>query len=207
MIRDEISFCKLLDSTAQLSIERSALSALDVPQGFDRDDLGIEKRASGRTIPGDIALRLSRDDPSRLFYDITVVNCMTPQALAAANGTTPTDGFLSVLCTAFNNKIAKHEADVLRVGGRFVSLVVSTFGAWYPDSLRELRKIATYVSTRRGNSESESWRLLLAKVGCAMARGNALVLRSARQALSLALDEAAERHDGFDEGVIFDRDF
>lgn len=65
-----------------------------------------------------------------------------------------------------------------------------------------------YASTRRGNSKSDSWRLLLAKVGCAMARGNALVLRSARQALSLAVDGAAEGRDDFIEGrLIPDHDF
>ena len=190
-----------------MGIEQSAPPALDDPQSLDRDGLGTEQRASGRTIPVDIALRLSRDEPSRSFYDITVVNCLTPQALAVADGTSPTEGFQSVLRTAFNKMIAKHEADVLRVRGRFVPLIFSTTGSWYPDSLRELRKIATYVSTRRGNSESESWRLLLAKIGCELARGNALVLRSAKQALSLAVDGAAERQDGFVEGgLIPDRD-
>ena len=98
MIRDQICFCKLLDGAAQLGIEQTTLPALDDPQSLDRDDLGTEQRASCRTIPGDIALRLSRDDPSRSFYDITVVNCLTAQALAAANGTSLTEGF-NLFCT------------------------------------------------------------------------------------------------------------
>ena len=113
LIRYQIfSFCKLLDGGAQLGIEQSAPPALDDLQSLDRDGLGTEQRASGRTIPVDIALRLSRDEPSRSFYDITVVNCLTPQALAVADGTSSTEGFQSVLRTAFNKMIAKHEADM-----------------------------------------------------------------------------------------------
>ena len=139
------------------------------------------------------SLRLSRDDASRTFYDVTVVNTLTAQAIfTAEKAATPMEGFLSVLRAAFDRKVAKHRADVSLIGGRFVPLVVSTTGVWYPDSLWELRKIATYVSTRRGNSDSDSWKLHFAKVGCAMARGNELVLASARRALTAATEGVDE---------------
>ena len=194
MIRDEIfSFCKCLDDIAEHGIEHMELAAPDDLSQFNGGDPATEQHASGRTIPGDISLRLSRDDASRTFYDVTVVNTLTAQAIfTAEKAATPTEGFLLVLRAAFDRKVAKHGADVSCIGGRFVPFVVSTTGVWYPDSLRELRKIATYVSTLRGNSDSDSWKLLLAKVGCAMARGNELVLASARRALTAAAEGVDE---------------
>ena len=58
-------------------------------------------------------------------------------------------------------------------------LDVSTTGVWHPDSLMQLQELSRYASARNGSSESESWKALLAKLGCALTRGNTLVLKTA----------------------------
>ena len=56
--------------------------------------------------------------------------------------------------------------------------------------------------------DSDSWKLLLAKLGCAMARGNELALASARRALTAAADGVDEwQGDLASGGFIPARDF
>ena len=88
-----------------------------------------------------------------------------------------------LISTYFNRKIVKHSADVSRAGGRFVPLVVSTTGVWHQSSLTELRKLVKYASTRRGESEPEAWKSVLARLGCSLAKGNEFVLKTTRLAL------------------------
>ena len=122
-----------------------------------------------------------RDSDARTFYDITVVNTLTNQANANMNlATALSEGVVSVLNEAYRRKVDKHGADVARTGGRFVPLVVNTTGVWHPDSLTRLRELSRYALARNGSSESESWKALLTRLGCALARGNTLVLKTAR---------------------------
>ena len=72
-------------------------------------------------------------------------------------------------------------------------------GVWHPDSLRRLRELSGYAAARRGRTETEGWKTLLVRLGCALARGNALILKAARNAMHL---ETAEEQ-SFDNGGTF----
>ena len=85
-------------------------------------------------------------------------------------------------------KVAKHEAGVTRVGGRFVPLVVSTTGVWNGDSLRELRPLSRIVAARTGRLEEEHWKEVLAELSCSLARGNGQILAAVRHYVTHASD-------------------
>lgn len=181
LIRDELfALCVVLDRKCEtchhFNVSETSVDEGDLPQ--------LEQRATGRSIPGDIALRLTRDTGEKTFYDITVVNALTDQAIATITESDNLEmGFQSVLNEAFKRKVLKHGADVSKSGGRFVPLVVSTTGVWHQESLRELRKLAEFAATRQGKSDSVAWKLLLSRLGCSLARGNEFVLKTTRAAL------------------------
>ena len=122
----------------------------------------------------------------------------------------PSQGLQNWLDSAYRRKSEKHAACVSEFGGRFVPLVVSSTGAWHADSLRELRKLSNYASARKGIPESDGWKSLLAKVGCALARGNALIISSARSLLRPVTAEGSVE-DGNESGcrdyIKFDHHF
>ena len=165
-----------------------------------------EQRATDTTVPGDIVVQLSRDSPSKTFYDVTVVNCLTERAVEETNKKSDYEfGIESLLEESFQKKKNKHESDVVRAGGRFVPLVLSSTGVWHGESLRELRSLAKYVSVRRGITENESWKLLLVELNCSLARGNTIVLTDARNKFKIgAADDEETESAG---GVWPDRDF
>ena len=189
LIRDELfAVCLVLDRGCELQQETGATSSAAISLS-NMEAPKIEQRASARTVPGDIAVRLTRDANARTFYDITVVNTLTAAAeVSIGQAANPTKRLISFLGVAHRKKIEKHGADVARVGGQFFPLVVSTTGVWHPDSLTRLRELARYASTRQGISESESWKALLARLGCALAKGNELVLRAARRQMQPGAD-------------------
>ena len=84
---------------------------------------------------------------------------------------------MAVLEEAYNKKLSKHAANVTTIGGQFYPLVLSVTGVWHPYSLRRLRKLSGSAAARRGRTETEGWKTLLARLGCALARGNALILK------------------------------
>lgn len=67
-------------------------------------------------------------------------------------------GIQLFLDEAYRRKRAKHEADVRSIGGSFVPLVVSATGVWHGDSLKKLRELCRYSSSRAGISEEEGWK-------------------------------------------------
>ena len=73
--------------------------------------------------------------------------------------------------------------------GRVVALAVSATWLWHGDSLKELRLLSRYTSSRAGISENEGWKTLLAEVGSALARGNSVILNAARNSFTSTLDE------------------
>ena len=154
-------------------------------------------RASGRTVPGDIVVRFSRELPTRSFYNITVVKSLTDQAVfQASSDLGPVQGFKKVLNGAYSKKVNKHGADVESVGGRFVPLVVTTTGVWHPEFLRELRAFFRYASIRQGEPEEVSWKQLLARLGCALEKGNEAVLNAARSAFHAGAGQDREEGEG-----------
>ena len=182
LIRDELfSTCVVLDRNCETSYH---FSYEGDPNDAEADLPRLEQHATGRSIPGDIALRLQRDSGVRTFYDITVINSLTDTAISTINeNANLEEGLQKVLNGAFNKKVLKHGADVSKAGGRFVPLVVSVTGVWHQESLRELHKLAEFAATRQGKSETEAWKLLLARLGCSLAKGNECVLKSTRNAL------------------------
>ena len=181
LIRDELfALCQTLDRDSE--VKQSSMHS--ITEQLSLNDPQTEQRASGRTIPGDITVRLTRDAEARTFYDITVINTLTGQAVATAlQRPDPESGTLAVLEEAYHKKLSKHAAEVTRIGGQFYPLVLSVTGVWHPDWLRRLRELSGYAAARRGRTETEGWKTLLARIGCALARGNALILKAARSAM------------------------
>ena len=58
-------------------------------------------------------------------------------------------------------KDAKHDANVARVGGCFIPLVVETLGVWTQFALEELRKIAARTTLNSGLSASTAAKHLI----------------------------------------------
>ena len=195
LLRDAIfKQCTVLDGNAEIrdfnfvSTENSV-----APQEGTTDEILIEQRATERTIPGDIVVKLTTDAPSTTFYDITVVNCLTQRSLAVPSNTDgPEQALERLLEDAHKRKVNKHAHDVTEFGGRFVPLVVSSTGVWHGDSLTEIRKLSSLASGRRGVLESLGWSDMLAELCCALARGN-FGINASRQAMAEGTEDATRQ--------------
>ena len=118
----------------------------------------IEQRAGGRTVPGDIVVRLARDAAVQTYFDVTVVNALTSQAVQCIGSSAePQQGMQNWLDGAYRRKMDKHVASVSEFGNRFVPLVVSATGAWHSGSFRELRRLSNYACRRAGSLYSLRW--------------------------------------------------
>ena len=206
LIRDAIyAQCLTLDAASELTLK---LVDNNVDLTFQTSDFEhplMEQRATSTTIPGDIVVQLSRDSPTKTFYDITVVNCLTDRVIEELDKSSDHEfGIERALDVAYRSKLTKHGPDVSAAGGRFVPLVLSTMGVWHGDSLRELRSLSNYVATRRGVTENESWKLLIAELSCALAKGNSRILADARNKFK---DGSADDIDTAELGGVWpDRD-
>ena len=119
LILDEIfSQCLFLDRTSQL-IQRIERSADEAPNGVDTNPM-IEQWAGGRTVPGDIVVRLAR---KRLFKLLRHNSGEQPHA---TGGSMPggladlSEGLQDWLGRAYRRKMDKHGVSVSEFGGRFV---------------------------------------------------------------------------------------
>ena len=128
-IRDEpFAINVALDNHNELKLQNGAALPA-VTTHLNRNEPQLEQRASSRSVPGDFALRITRDAVSRTFYDITVVNTLIDKAESSINlPGTPSENLILFLCVAQRKKIEKHGADVPKMNGYFVPLVVSTTG-------------------------------------------------------------------------------
>ena len=149
LTRDELfAICQALERGCELK-QRNDAASFAVTQHPNREDPQLEQRATGRTVPGDIAVRLTRDAASRTYYN-TVINTLTESAeFAITLAENPYDGLVSFLCVAHRIKFEKHGSDVAKVGGQFVPLVVSTSGVWRPDFNATSRAVHIRFGTPR----------------------------------------------------------
>ena len=119
-----------------------------------------------------------------MFYDVNIINCHTDAAIMRSGGAATFEAQIeSELSEAYARKFRKHGADVERVGGRFLPLVVSVSGVWNGDSLRELRALSDFVAARTGQQSSSHWSSFITEISCALARGNAGIINAAQRSL------------------------
>ena len=133
LIRDSIfAQCLTLDAASVLTRDQSQHLNVATTLHSDFEHPLTEQRATDSTVPGDIVVQLSRDSPTKTFYDVTVVNCLTERAVEEINKKSDYEfGIESLLEESFQKKKYKHESDVARAGGRFVPLVLSSTGVWH----------------------------------------------------------------------------
>ena len=76
-ILDQYARCTFLDHTAELTLKRCADESTASAPPLVTDEVFREQYASGRNVPGDIGVCLTRDAHTKTYYEINVVNCLT----------------------------------------------------------------------------------------------------------------------------------
>lgn len=144
----------------------------------------IEHRAFGRTLPKNHCRQILLEtlmpahfilQSSTRFNRASSRDCLTGNRLSQRRICSPRG------CSPHRAE----ETRSIRLENRWSLLSADLTCDWFlaSDSLRRLRELSGYAAARQGRPEMEYWKTLLARLGCALGKGNALNLKVTRSAM------------------------